>query len=616
MHGYLGGSRSRDILSKKYEKNYDNNLSASRSRLVRPPPRPSPASQSATRATSPPGSPTSPGTAAPRKPPPTISLSDPVSKEPPEPEKNPSENPVQSNSLSLPSPQSTSRSPRAPPSPGTASWRQPPPPASPPDPVTWKLPDPKKNVSETSGQTRDRSLPCRSSPPRCPLGGGGQGEDAPGRPAQQPRDPASSKPRSPPSWTLAGCSSLANTGARHAATLSRTSATNKIGSEDDIKALQRTTQFPRGEGRTSPSTNKPKPDLKQILHGSNEPESKQQARAELSATNSSYQETWNQVQLTSSTVVATATTTTTSAQQEAGKQTIQQQIAKYNNMSKKTTTTPVGIQQEAPNRDNKKRKRNDQTTTTTTEKSEVKNNDDQTGRKKTKFSRKNQDITKMFEKIQQNNEKNENKQTTTTMNNEENKTTTKCEQQSAEETKTSLRLKQQEAEKTRKTTTPTRKSKQQQNNKPEGSPTTTRIARKQQEAEGNENQVKIQRYLKKPTQQKQQNNEEQRKQNNTSEEKQQQRQQQPPKMTTKSKGTAIPDVKKFLAKKRIERAARVGGENDDIKVNPAVNHTQPIRKFLCSAHDRVLEGITGRNEKPGSNSSAAKGISVNLCDKQ
>ena len=87
-------------------------------------------------------------------------------------------------------------------------------------------------------------------------------------------------------------------------------------------------------------------------------------------------------------------------------------------------------------------------------------------------------------------------------------------------------------------------------------------------------------------------------------------------MTTQSKGIVIPDVKKFLAKKKMERAARVGGEKDESKVNSAVYHTQPIRKFLCSAHDRVLEGIIGRDEKPGSNSSAAKGISVNLCDKQ
>ena len=47
-------------------------------------------------------------------------------------------------------------------------------------------------------------------------------------------------------------------------------------------------------------------------------------------------------------------------------------------------------------------------------------------------------------------------------------------------------------------------------------------------------------------------------------------------MTTQSKGIVIPDVKKFLAKKKMERAARVGGEKDESKVNSAVYHTQPI----------------------------------------
>ena len=87
-------------------------------------------------------------------------------------------------------------------------------------------------------------------------------------------------------------------------------------------------------------------------------------------------------------------------------------------------------------------------------------------------------------------------------------------------------------------------------------------------------------------------------------------------MTIQSKGVVITDMKKFLAKKRLERAARVGGGKSDMKVNSAVNHTQPIRNFLCSAHDRVLEGNIGRDEMTGSNSSAAKGIRVNLCDKQ
>ena len=278
VHGYLGESRSRNILEENNEKNYDTILSTSRSRLARSPPRPPPASQSATRAASPPRAPPSPGT-APRTPPSTTSPSDPVIKEPPEPKISLSENPAQPKSQSLPAPQSTTgatRPPRASSSPGTAP-RIPPSPTSPPDPVIRELPEPEISASETPNQTRIRSLPNRSSLPHCPPDGGGRGEATQGQPSQQPRDPASRKPRSPPSWTLTGCLSLANSEARRAATLSRNSTTNKTGSEDDIKARMRTTLFPRGEGQTLPSTNEPKPDLKPRLHRSNELESKLQA---------------------------------------------------------------------------------------------------------------------------------------------------------------------------------------------------------------------------------------------------------------------------------------------------------------------------------------------------
>ena len=73
-------------------------------------------------------------------------------------------------------------------------------------------------------------------------------------------------------------------------------------------------------------------------------------------------------------------------------------------------------------------------------------------------------------------------------------------------------------------------------------------------------------------------------------------------------------MKKFLANKKKDCAARLGGEYSDMKAKPAVAHTQPITRFLSSARTGVLDGITGRNEHKGWKTSAAKGISTNLCD--
>ena len=104
-------------------------------------------------------------------------------------------------------------------------------------------------------------------------------------------------------------------------------------------------------------------------------------------------------------------------------------------------------------------------------------------------------------------------------------------------------------------------------------------------------------------QQQQQKNPEQ---NNTTMRTQHQ-QQQPPKLTIKSKGIEITDMKEFLAKKRKDRAARLGGENSDKKSKPAVAHTQPILKFLSSAHTGVLDGIIGRDENQGMENQRCQG---------
>ena len=61
----------------------------------------------------------------------------------------------------------------------------------------------------------------------------------------------------------------------------------------------------------------------------------------------------------------------------------------------------------------------------------------------------------------------------------------------------------------------------------------------------------------------------------------------------------ISDMKQYLARKKKDRAALLGGKNSDIKAKSAVAHTQPITNFLNSAHTEVLDGITGRDETQG-----------------
>ena len=96
----------------------------------------------------------------------------------------------------------------------------------------------------------------------------------------------------------------------------------------------------------------------------------------------------------------------------------------------------------------------------------------------------------------------------------------------------------------------------------------------------------------KKQQQQNEKNPEQQQQPNTSN-KAQQQQQQPPKLTIRSRGIEISDMKQYLARKKKDRAALLGGKNSDIKAKSAVAHTQPITNFLNSAHTEALDGITG-----------------------
>ena len=96
---------------------------------------------------------------------------------------------------------------------------------------------------------------------------------------------------------------------------------------------------------------------------------------------------------------------------------------------------------------------------------------------------------------------------------------------------------------------------------------------------------------------------------NDEEEEQQQSERHPPKLTIRTKGIEITDMKQFLAEKRKERATRMGSvENVKTKVYSAERHNQPNIKFWSSAHKDRTVGISGQNEPNGSKSSAAKGI--------
>ena len=66
-------------------------------------------------------------------------------------------------------------------------------------------------------------------------------------------------------------------------------------------------------------------------------------------------------------------------------------------------------------------------------------------------------------------------------------------------------------------------------------------------------------------------------------------------------------MREFLAKNRKDHAARLGGENFDRIAKSAVAHTQPILKFLSSAHTGVLDGIIGRDENQGMENQRCQG---------
>ena len=137
--------------------------------------------------------------------------------------------------------------------------------------------------------------------------------------------------------------------------------------------------------------------------------------------------------------------------------------------------------------------------------------------------------------------------------------------------------------------------------------------KKTQQDEENQQQQKITRYMENKQQQKRSEtttttshkaNEQQQPNNiNGEEEEQQQSERHPPKLTIRTKGIEITDMKEFLAQKKRERAALFGKEN--FKSNLAELHTQ--QKKLQIQRAQRTDGRIGRDEPDAMGSSAANG---------
>ena len=83
-----------------------------------------------------------------------------------------------------------------------------------------------------------------------------------------------------------------------------------------------------------------------------------------------------------------------------------------------------------------------------------------------------------------------------------------------------------------------------------------------------------------------------------------------PKVTVKTKGIVIADLKEFLANRRMDRAAwEVKGKN---MLDTAERHTRPGFEIVDRAHRQRLEGISGRNEQEGRKTGSAKGSSCEI----
>ena len=484
-------------------------------------------------------------------------------------------------------------------------------------------------------QTRNNppEVPCSPRPsPRCP-GGSREGEGPLSRPQKPPAGPEPWGPRSTPQWTSKSSNSWVDTGAQYAATNSvcTSSIKNKqpnARKDDQKKAGLGTAPRSDGDRHTTPSIIWP-----ETLPGNMQ---EKQARAELSATKKSESEQngpkkgpWKQNEI-SKVVARTTTSTTTTTTRDAEKTTIQQQIERFNNLSRNSTTSTTRSQGTTSNttkatQEIRKRKRENQTTTTTTD--DKINNKDGSGSKKLKII-KDQNISRMFEKMHEQNNKNQK------MNNEETTTTTRCEEKTTTTTDAKQDVKQEDEQRNqeeaqqpheasmktqqneaKKTTT----SREQQHNKREDNKKSTRRQQKEPEDDKNKPQQTILKYVKKQQQQQQKKSEEQQPSNTVNKQQQQQKkpeqnkttmktqQQQHPKLTIKSKGIEITDMKLFLANKRKNRAARLGGENRDNKSKPAVSHTQPISKFFNIAHTGMLDGIIGRDENQGMENQRCQG---------
>ena len=283
-----------------------------------------------------------------------------------------------------------------------------------------------------------------------------------------------------------------------------------------------------------------------------------------------------------------ATTTTLGEQQQQKKMKISEHIARFNKMeennaekrqtqqvktnNKKTTTKKTTKQQKTSERDEKQPKilpmfkKLEETTPSSEAKQEEKQQGDQqttttstqwatntTTAEATRVNKTNNPETPIEAR----------KFTKENINNKQQQLSTKTQQQQKKQASNKRKKQQQEHEETQQQAKITRFMMQDKQPQP-GETTTTTFGREQQ---------------------------------------QHQTERKPTKLMVKSKGIEIPDLKEFLERKKIERAARLGEKQN--KSNSSQLHTQLKNCDFQRAHRP--EGIVGRDEIVAMGSSAVKG---------
>ena len=144
-------------------------------------------------------------------------------------------------------------------------------------------------------------------------------------------------------------------------------------------------------------------------------------------------------------------------------------------------------------------------------------------------------------------------------------------------------------------------TKQEQETKTEPGQTTTSTNEQQPKRSNNKNEQQQQEdktstsTIKQQQQQRSNNTSKQQKQDTTTK----------PKQAIKIKGVAITDLKEYLARRKMERAAQ--GPKNNNNANSNLSHTQQGFQHLIRAHRPRLQGISGPDDSEGEKTSADKG---------